>query len=143
MTLAHSDRGSAMPLILGCWLIGMLIVAGAVAAGDAATQQRDLESMCDAAAAAAAASSADVAGGRDTGNFGGEALRLANVQPAIDEYLADESASDVTMTARVSPDGHTVSVACEQTSHIVFGWLFGKAGGVHHRAVSNARAPIS
>jgi hypothetical protein len=141
--LVRSDRGSAIPLILGCWLLGMLIVAGSVAAGDAATQQRELESTCDAAAAAAAAGGADLAGGRGTGDFGGGALRLTNAQQAIDEYVSDESISGVEFGVELSPDGQTVTVRCVQTSRIAFGWLFGKSSGVRHRAVSYARAPTS
>ena len=59
------DRGSTIPLILGCFVVAFLIVAGSVAAGDAFLQQRNLQSVCD-GAAAAAATSADLAAARET-----------------------------------------------------------------------------
>ena len=48
------DRGSTIPLILGFFLIGLLMVGGAVLASDAFTHQRDLQSVCDGAAIAGA-----------------------------------------------------------------------------------------
>ena len=137
------DRGSTIPLILGCFLLAFLIVAGSVASGDAFVQQRDLQSVCD-GAAAAAATSADLALARETGEVGGSALRLANVQQAVDQYVArDASRSTVHIEATLSPDAETVSLACLEHREIAFGAVFGKGGGVDHRAISTARAPLS
>ena len=137
------DRGSTIPLILGCFLLAFLIVAGSVAAGDAFLQQRNLQSVCD-GAAAAAATSADLATARETGDVGGSALRLANVQEAVDRYLSrDTSRSSVHIEARLSVDAETVSLACVERTEIAFGAVFGKGGGVDHHAVSTARAPLS
>jgi uncharacterized membrane protein len=141
--LLTDDRGSTIPLILGCFLLAMLMVAGGVAAGDAFVQQRDLQSVCD-GAAAAAASSADLGAARETGDVGGSALRLANVQPAVDAYLArDGSRSGVRIEATLSADAETVSLVCAERRTIAFGAVFGRGGGVDHRAVSTARAPVS
>ena len=137
------DRGSTIPLILGCFVIAFLIVAGSVAAGDAFLQQRDLQSVCD-GAAAAAATSADLAAARDTGDVGGSALRLANVQEAVDQYISrDASRSTVQVEATLTQDAETVSLVCIEHREIAFGAVFGKGGGVDHHAVSTARAPLS
>ena len=137
------DRGSTIPLILGCFVVAFLIVAGSVAAGDAFLQQRDLQSVCD-GAAAAAATSADLAAARETGDVGGSALHLANVQEAVDQYVSrDASRSAVQVEATLSQDAETVSLACVEHTQIAFGAVFGKGGGVDHHAVSTARAPLS
>ena len=137
------DRGSTIPLILGCFVVAFLVVAGSVAAGDAFLQQRDLQSVCD-GAAAAAATSADLGAARETGDVGGSALRLANVQEAVDQYVSrDASRSTVHVEATLSQDAETVSLACVEHTAIAFGAVFGKGGGVDHHAVSTARAPLS
>ena len=137
------DRGSTIPLILGCFLVAFLIVAGSVAAGDAFVQQRGLQSVCD-GAAAAAATSADLAAARETGDVGGSALRLANVQEAVERYLArDASRSTVHVEATLSQDAEAVSLVCVEHTEIAFGAVFGKGAGVDHHAISTARAPLS
>ncbi len=141
--LEPADDGSTIPLILGFFVVALSLVAGSVAAGDAFVQQRDLQSVCD-GAAAAAASSADLARARSTGDIGGDALRLANVQEAVDGYLdRDQGRSAVRVDAQLSADAQTVSLACEQRSKIAFGTLFGKGNGVDHHVTSSARAPVS
>ena len=137
------DGGSTIPLILGCFVLAFLLVAGSVAAGDAFLQQRDLQNVCD-GAAAAAATSADLAVARETGDVGGSALRLANVQEAVDQYVSrDASRSTVHVEAKLSQDAETVFLACVEHTEIAFGAVFGKGGGVDHHAVSTARAPLS
>jgi uncharacterized membrane protein len=137
------DRGSTIPLILGFFVVAMSVVAGAVAAGDAFVQQRDLQSVCD-GAAAAAVSSADLGRARETGEIGTDALRLVNVQAAVDTYLGrDSTRSSVRVDAVLSGDAETVSLGCVRRSDIAFGALFGKGDGVEHHASSSARAPIS
>jgi len=137
------DRGSTIPLILGCFVVAFLIVAGSVAAGDAFLQQRDLQSVCD-GAAAAAATSADLAAARETGDVGGSALHLANVQEAVDQYVSrDASRSAVQVEETLSQIAESVSPSCVEHTEIAFGAVFGKGGGVDHHAVSTARAPLS
>jgi len=138
----NSDRGSTLPLILGFFLIALTLIAGSVAAGDAFVQQRSLQDVCDGAAAAAAAGAADLARGPDFGQ--GDTLRFADVQQAIDVYLArDPARADVEVHAELSADATALTLRCEQTEHIAFGAMFGKAHGVRHVATSVARAPVS
>lgn len=137
-----SDRGSTIPLILGFFLLGLMVVAGSVAAADAYVQQRGLQDVCDGAAAGAAAGAADL--GRGSGFATGEDLRFAAAQRLIEEYLRrDRSRSDVQAVAAMSADATTVTLTCTETSKIAFGAMFGKGGGVHHTARASARAPIS
>lgn len=137
------DRGSTIPLILGCFLLAMIMVAGSVAAGNAFVQQRDLQSICD-GAAAAAAGSADLASARAVGDVGGDRLRLSNVQQAVDSFRArDGSRGEVSIEASLSPDAREVDLLCVRTSRIAFGSLFGYGEGVRHRATSAAQAPVT
>ncbi|MEP6599774.1 MAG: pilus assembly protein TadG-related protein [Actinomycetota bacterium] len=137
------DRGSTIPLILGCFLLAMVMVAGSVAAGNAFVQQRDLQSVCD-GAAAAAATSADLGSARGVGDVGGHKLRLADVQQAVDSYRArDASRGDVSIQAALSEDARTVNLLCLRTSRIAFGSLFGYPDGVQHRAASSAQSPLT
>jgi hypothetical protein len=136
----RDDRGSIMPLILGCWMLVMLIVAGFVAGTDAFDKLADLQDTCDGAAAAAAATAADL--DRDIGLDSGTSLRFAGVQDAVDSYLArDAYRSSLTVQARLSADARTLTLACAQTSSIAFGWLFAR-DHVTHRVASSARAPV-
>ncbi|MDP9116027.1 MAG: pilus assembly protein TadG-related protein [Actinomycetota bacterium] len=135
------DRGSTVPLILGFFILALLMVAGAVAAGQAFVQQRDLQDVCDSAAAAGAASAASI----DRGSaLVGVALRFTNVQAVVDQYLArDPSLAGVRIQADVSVDAQTLQLQCTQTLPIAFGAMFGKAHGIRHLAISYARAPVS
>lgn len=135
------DRGSTIPLILGFFLIALIVVAGAVAAGDAFVQQRGLQSVCDGAAVAAAASAADLE--RSGGVGDGASLRFAGVRQAVDGYLArDAGRSGVRVSAALSVDARTLTLTCTETTTIAFGALFGKGNGVRHTVTSAARAPI-
>jgi hypothetical protein len=137
-----SDRGSTIPLILGFFILALLMTAGAVSAGQAFVQQRDLQNVCDGAATAGAAAGADINRGAAIGSGG--SLRFANVQPVIDGYLArDPSRSSVRITAGLSADSRTLSLRCTQTLRIAFGAMFGRAGGIQHIATSSAQAPLS
>jgi uncharacterized membrane protein len=144
MTVRWSDdRGSTIPLILGFFVVAMAFVAGSIAAGDAFLQQRDLQSACD-GAAAAAASSADLGWARETGEIGSVALKLADVQQAVNSYLSrDGLRTSIQVQAALSADAETVSLNCVRRSQIIFGSLFGKGDGVVHRVSSAARAPVS
>jgi len=96
--LRSDERGSIVPLVLGCFLLAFVLVAGGVAAGDAFVQQSDLQSACDAAAIAGAdvASLPDARaqlgsdGGGDAGSAA-PALPLGDVQQAVASYLTRDS----------------------------------------------------
>jgi hypothetical protein len=134
------DRGSTIPLVLGFFLIGLLVAAGAVMASDAFTKQRDLQSVCDGAAIAATNAVADVS--VRTGQLG-DTLPLAEVQSAADAYLAgDPSRSAVTAIARLSPGGRRVIAECAVKSHIAFGSLIGRGDGIEQRAISSAEGRL-
>lgn len=136
------DRGSTLPLILGFFLIGLFVVAGAVAAGDAFVQQRGLQDVCDGAATAAAASGVDLGRGGELESE--HALQFADVRSALNTYLArDPSRHGVRVLTRLSSDARTLTLTCQQTEHIAFGAMFGKGDGVRHVVSSTARAPLS
>jgi uncharacterized membrane protein len=136
------DQGSTLPLVLGFFLVALLMIAGSVAAGDAFVQQRGLQDVCDGAAAAAAASGVDL--GRGGALQHEQALQFGDVQRAVDGYLArDPSRHSVQVSAALSADARTLTLTCVQTERIVFGAMFGKGDGVHHRVTSSARAPVS
>jgi Flp pilus assembly protein TadG len=134
------DRGSTVPLILGFFLIALLVVAGAVALGDAFVQQRSLQDICDGAAAAAAASAADL--DRAAGVASDGSLRFADVRDILAAYLArDPQRRDVSVDAVLSADRERITLTCRQTSPVAFGALFGRPR-VHHTATSSARAAV-
>jgi uncharacterized membrane protein len=138
---ARDDRGSTIPLILGFFLVCLLMVAGAVAAGDAFMQQRDLQAVCDGAAVAAAASAVDL--DRTDGVGTGSALRFRDVSGVVGGYLGrDNARSGIRVHAALSPDAQTITLTCSETRRVTFGGLFGKGSGVHHTVTSAARAPI-
>lgn len=137
-----AERGSTVPLILGFTIVALLLVAGAVAAGQAFVQQRDLQDVCDGAAAAAAGSAADLNRAAVLG--AGEALTFTGVQAAVDAYLSrDPDRRDVHVSSTLSADGQTLNLVCAQTRDIPFGPAFGKGDGIRHVARSAARAPLS
>jgi hypothetical protein len=137
-----TDRGSTMPLILGFFLVALLAVAGAIAAGDAFVQQRGLQDVCDGAAAAGAAAAADL--DRSTGVDPTGSIRFAGVQRVVEDYLArDPSRSGVHVRAELSTDARTLGLTCTETTKIAFGTMFGKGAGIRHIATSAARAPLS
>jgi uncharacterized membrane protein len=139
---ARSDDGSTIPLILGFFLLAMVMTAGAIAAGQAFVQQRDLQELCDGAAASAAASAADL--DRTEVPVGGSAVRFGGVQQAVDDYVSrDDAGRGVLAAAELSADAETIEVSCTWVAHVPFGALFGKAAGVRHVVTSSAREPVS
>jgi uncharacterized membrane protein len=135
------DRGSTVPIILGFFLVALLTVAGAVAAGQAFVQQRDLQDLCDGAATTAAASAIDLS--RTGGVVRGDALRFTGVEAAVQTYLRRQPATaDVSVAVGVSSDGTELALTCTQTRPIAFGALFGRADGVRHVVHATARAPV-
>ena len=134
------DRGSTVPLILGFFLIALLLVAGAVALGDAFVDQRNLQDVCDGAAAAAAASAADL--DREHGLARGGSLRFTGVESAVDDYLArDAGRSSVQVSAELFADGTRITLHCAERMPVAFGAFFGRAS-VNHTATSTARAAV-
>lgn len=134
------ERGSTIPLILGFFLLAFLVVAGSIALGEAFTQQRDLQDVCDGAAAAAAASAADL--DRAHGLVGHGELRFAGVQRAVQSYLTrDPARRGVHARAVLSDDRERITLTCTQTTSLAVGRLFGR-GHVHHTATASARAPV-
>jgi hypothetical protein len=134
------DRGSTIPLILGFFLIGLLMVAGAVLASDAFTKQRDLQSVCDGAAVAGAnAIDGPAARTRELRT----ALPLAAVQAAVEHYLAaDAGRAEVSVQAAVSADGSTVLADCRTHTHPAFARLIGHPDGIDQHARSEARGIV-
>jgi len=139
----RDDRGSVIPLILGCWLLVMLVAAGYVAATDAFGKRVDLQDVCD-GAAIAAANSVDFASGRNVGRARSNGfLQLDDVQSAVDAYLArDPWRSAIRLTASLNDDRSEVTVSCRRRTKIAFGWLFGKPEGVEASVTSSARAGV-
>jgi hypothetical protein len=136
------DRGTTVPLILGFFIVALLTVAGAVAAGDAFVQQRGLQDVCDGAAAAGAAGAANLDRGAALGSA--RSLQFADVQRVVDDYLARDPGRDaVQIQAQLSADARTVQLTCAETTRIAFGAMFGKGNGIRHVARSAARAPLS
>jgi hypothetical protein len=142
VTRVSGDRGSTIPLVLGFFVIAFLMVAAAVAAGDAFVQQRGLQDVCDGAAAAGAAGAADL--NRSAALGAGSALQFAEVQRVVDDYLArDPSRGGVRIEAALSPDARTLQLRCTEKTHIAFGAVFGKGDGIRHVTTSAARAPLT
>jgi Putative Flp pilus-assembly TadE/G-like len=136
------DRGTTIPLILGFFIVALVTVAGAVAAGDAFVQQRGLQDVCDGAAAAGAAGGADL--DRGAALAGDRSLRFADVQSVVDDYLArDPGRIAVRISASLSPDARTLQLTCTEKNRIAFGSMFGKGDGIRHVARSSARSPLS
>ena len=139
----RDDRGSVIPLILGCWLLVMLVAAGYVAATDAFAKRVDLQDVCD-GAAIAAANSVDFVSGRDVGGAPGHGfLQLDDVQSAVNTYLArDPWRSVIRLSASLNDDRTEVTVSCRRRSKIAFGWLFGKTDGVVATVTASARSAV-
>lgn len=142
MTPRGDERGTTIPLILGFFIIALITVGGAVAAGDAFVQQRGLQDVCDGAAAAGAASAANLDRGATLG--AGRSLQFTDVQRVVDDYLARDPGRDaVHIQAAVSADARTLHLTCTETVRLAFGAMFGKGSGIRHVATSSARAPLS
>jgi uncharacterized membrane protein len=136
----HGDGGSVTPLILGFFLIGLLVVAGAVMASDAFTRQRDLQSMCD-GAAVAAANAVDTRTARTEELTG--ALPLAGVEQATADYLArDPSRAGVQIRASLAADGRTVLADCHRHTTVAFGAVIGRGGGIDQHATASAQGVL-
>jgi len=136
----RAEDGSTIPLVLGFFLIGLLVVAGAVLASDAYTQQRDLQSICD-GAALAAANAVDFGAAR-TEKLD-EALPLAGVQQATETYLArDPARAGISVRAAVATDGRTVTADCRRHVRVAFGSVIGRGDGIDEHATAHARSVL-
>ena len=134
------DRGSTIPLILGFFLLGLLLVAGAVMASDAFTQQRDLQSVCD-GAAVAGANAIDRPAARTHELTA--TLPLAAVQAAVQDYLAaDAGRAQVSVQAGLSADGSTVLAECRMRTRLAFAGLIGHPDGIEQHARSQAQGIV-
>jgi hypothetical protein len=137
------DAGSTLPLVLLCFLLALLLVAGTVAASSAFLAQRDLQSDCDGAAVAGA-------GAIDPGAVygGGPGLPAelpvteAAAQTAVEGYAARAGLAATTFAVTVSADGGEVGVACGRTVRVPFGAMFGLGDGLDRTAGSRARSPL-
>lgn len=137
---ATGEEGSTIPLVLVFFLIGLLMVAGAVMASDAYTKQRDLQSICD-GAALAAANSVDARAARTHPLTG--VLPLSSVDTAATAYLArDPNRAQVRIQASLSPDGKTVRIDCQQHTTLAFGAVIGRGGGVDEHATATAQSAL-
>ena len=134
------DRGSTIPLILGFFLIGLLMVAGAVLASDAFTHQRDLQSVCDGAAVAGAnAIDGPAARTRELT----ATLPLAAVQAAVQDYLAEDAGrAEVSVQTGLSADGSTVLADCHISTQLAFAGIIGRSEGIDQHARSQAQGIV-
>jgi uncharacterized membrane protein len=134
------DRGSTIPLILGFFLVGLLMVAGAVMASDAFTQQRDLQSVCDGAAVAGAnAIDGPAARTRELT----ATLPLATVQAAVQNYLAEDAGrAGVSVQAGLTADGSTVLADCRTRTQLAFAGIIGRGDGIDQHARSQAQGIV-
>ena len=140
MRRLSDDRGSVTPLVLGFFLIGLLVVAGAVLASDALTRQRDLQSICD-GAAVAAANAVDPQAAR-TEELS-DALPLADVEQAVDDYLADDPfRAGVQIRAGLATDGRTVLADCHRRTRLAFGAVIGRGDGFDQHATASAQGRL-
>ena len=117
-----------------------MAVGAGVAASDAFTKQRDLQSMCDSASIAAAVGAAS--GSIHVGGAPKNAIPLSKASEALQAYFArDPNRDGVHAAAELSPDERTVTVRCEQHNQIALGALIGKRGGIDQSVYSSARTP--
>ncbi|MGH3426240.1 MAG: pilus assembly protein TadG-related protein [Mycobacteriales bacterium] len=139
----HGDDGSMLPLILGCVLIVVVMIMGFTAATSAFLAQRDLESICDGAAEwAAGAVNTDAV---STAERAPDVLPISaeSAQAAVTEYQNRFYAHEASLHMRVTSNGGTLKVACEQTVKIAFGGFFGYRNGSRRTTDSSINSPIT
>ena len=135
---AADEQGSTLPFVLVCWLVGALMVFGAIAASDAFLEQQEVQSVCD-GAALAAANAADEAVLYTDGVGSDLPLTRTAAQAAVADQLADAAAELDSWAAET--DGAEVTVRCTRSVEIAFGWLFLGGEPLERTAVAGARAP--
>ncbi|RFU23343.1 pilus assembly protein TadG-related protein [Geodermatophilus marinus] len=136
----EAERGSALPLVLVCWLVAALMAFGAIAASDAFLEQLALQSDCD-GAALAAANATDEAVVYASGVGTALPLTAASTRAAVADQLAD--AGVVLDSWSTETDGAEVTVRCTRSVEIAFGWLFLGDRPLERTAVAGARAPAA
>ncbi len=142
---AGPEDGSTVPLILAFFVVALLLVAGSVAAGQAFTQQREVQSRCDGAAVAAGSAAASL-GRRTTGGApAGADLSYdqdSAIRAAVESYLdRDPQRRTMQVTPRTADDGSTLQLTCRQSMPLAFGAVFGK-DHVVHVVTSSVRSPV-
>ncbi|SDJ06040.1 Putative Flp pilus-assembly TadE/G-like [Frankineae bacterium MT45] len=134
------DRGSTIPLILGFFVLAMLVVAGSIAAGDAAIDQQGLQSLCDSASLAIV--HPDLADLRETGKTE-KTLSESSTTAALDAYVSrDPERQNVDFKVAIAPDRASLVLHCSEEIPVAMGWLFGRSS-VRHNAYSPADAPTT
>jgi hypothetical protein len=146
-----SDRGTAIPMIMMCFLLAGTFVCGSIAASAAFLAQRDLAGVCDGAAIAAAngfsraAARGGAAGDRESGRYGADSLPLDAdaVQGALVTYrLHQLTARDGTLSITAVTDGRVATVTCRRRVKIPFGTVLGYRDGLDRTVVARARSPL-
>jgi Flp pilus assembly protein TadG len=132
------EAGSTLPFVLVCWLVGALMVFGAIAASDAFLEQQQVQSVCD-GAALAAADQADEAVVYAQGVGAHLPLTRSAAETAVADQLTDAGVSLDAWSAET--DGAEVTVRCTRSVHIAFDWLFLGGNPLERTAVASARAP--
>jgi Flp pilus assembly protein TadG len=136
----HPEAGSTLPFVLVCWLVGALMVFGAIAASDAFLEQQQVQSVCD-GAALAAADQADEALVYAHGVGAHLPLSRSVAETAVADQLTDAGVSLDAWSAQT--DGAEVTVRCTRSVHIAFDWLFLGGNPLERTAVASARAPTT
>jgi Flp pilus assembly protein TadG len=132
------ERGSTLPFVLVCWLVGALMVFGAIAASDAFLEQQEVQSVCD-GAALAAANQTDEQIVYSRGVGAELPLTRATAQAAVADQLADGGTDLDSWSAET--DGAEVTVRCTRYVDVAFGWLFLGGKPLERTATASARAP--
>ena len=170
--MRSEDAGTAIPLVLLCFLLAGTLVTAGIAASAAFLAQRDLAGICDGAAVAAAAGAVDrtalagavpadaipadavpadavptgaaPAGAAPDGGAGGEATALPLDPAAVAAAVEDYRgrAGRDGLALAATTDGRTVTVTCRRTARIPFGAVLGRPGGLQRTAVARARSPL-
>ena len=133
-----AERGSTLPFVLVCWLVGALMAFGAIAASDAFLEQQEVQSVCD-SAALAAANRTDEAVVYAEGVGTELPLTVEAAQAAVADQLSDGGSPLDAWSA--DTDGAEVTVRCTRYVDIAFGWLFLGGRPLERTAVASARAP--
>jgi len=100
--MTTKDAGTAIPLILLCFLLAGTFVTASTAASAAFLAQRDLAGICDGAAVAAAARGIDRGA---LGAAGAEGLDRPPVDGATDRDIAAAAGGDAAVTDGAAADG--------------------------------------
>lgn len=140
LDVGDPESGSTLPFVLVCWLVGALMVFGAIAASDAFLEQQEVQSICD-GAALAAANQADEAAVYTRGVGTELPLTRAAAEAAVADQLHDAGTALDSWSA--ATDGAEVTVRCSRSVPIAFGWLFLGGDLLERTAVASARAPTA